>query len=76
MVVREAAHVVLTPNLFAVDVNVEHAACAFDQLGIHAELLFDRCRQTGGLGEVISLCAVFDGDHHCLISVRANLLKL
>ena len=64
MVVREAAHVVLTPNLFAVDVNVEHAAGALDQLGINAELLLDRSRQTGGLGKIISLRAIFDGDRH------------
>ena len=64
LVVGEAADVVLVPDLFAVHVNVKHAAHAFDQLGIHAELLLDRGRQTGGLGKIISLRAVLDGDDH------------
>lgn len=67
MVVGEAAHVMLAPDLLPVDVNVEHAAGAFDQLGIHAELFLNRSRQTGGLGKVVSLRAVFDGDGHSVI---------
>ena len=69
MVVGKAADVVLAPDLFAVDVNIEHAAGAFDQFGIHAELFLDRSRQTGGLGQVISLRAVLNGDVHRLTSV-------
>ncbi len=67
LVVGEAADVVLVPDLLAVYVNVEHAARTFDQLGIHVELLLDRCRQTGGLGEIVSLRAVFDGDRHGIL---------
>jgi hypothetical protein len=49
LVVGEAANVVLAPDLLAVHVDVEDAARALDQLGINAELLLDRSRQTGGL---------------------------
>lgn len=63
---REAADVVLAPDLRAVDVNVEDAAAALDQFGFHLEFALDRLRQTGGCGQVVSFTAVLDGDVHCL----------
>ena len=60
----EAADFLLVPDLRAVDVYVEHAATALDHLGVHAEFSFDRLRQTGGRGVVVSLHAVFDTDVH------------
>jgi hypothetical protein len=64
LVLREPAYVVLAPNLRAVDVNVEDAAGAFDQLRINAELLLDCFRQTGGCRKVVSLHAILDRDVH------------
>ena len=61
---REPANVVFAPNLGAVDVYVEHAAGALDQLRLDAELILDRPRQTGGRGIVVSLHAVFNRDIH------------
>ena len=68
VVFGEAPDLLLVPNLRAVDVNVENAARPFDQLRLHLELVFDRIRQTGGCGEIISLSAIFDGDLHLAIS--------
>jgi hypothetical protein len=48
----------------AVHGDVEHAAAAFDEFGLHAELCEDLRRQTGGPGEVVSTDAVLDGDSH------------
>jgi hypothetical protein len=61
---REAARVALAPNLRPVHMHVKHAAGAFDQLGIDAEFILDRLRQTGGCGKVVSLHAILDRDVH------------
>jgi hypothetical protein len=44
--------------------DVEYATGAADQLWLDAEFVFDRSRQTGGSGEVISNDAVFNDDVH------------
>ena len=64
VVLGEAPYVLLVPDLRAIDVNVENAARPFDQLRLHLELVFDRIRQTGGCGEIISLSTILDGDFH------------
>jgi hypothetical protein len=64
VVLREPADVVLAPDLRAVHVHVEHTAGTFDQLRRHLEGLLDLIRQTGGLGQIVSLGAVFDADLH------------
>ena len=43
--------------------DLENSGVAFDQRSVDAELLFQRSRRTGGLGEVASGGAVGDGDH-------------
>lgn|GEM_PF-3454494 len=63
-VLREAAYVVLAPDLRAVYVDIEDSACALDHFGVDAEFFFDCFRQTGGLGLIVSLHAVFDADFH------------
>ena len=60
----ESPYFVLVPDLHAVNVYVEHAAGAFDHLSVYVKLFFDRFRQTGGFGVVVSLYAVFDADVH------------
>jgi hypothetical protein len=54
----------LVPNLLAIDMYIEHPARTLNQLGIHVELFLDCCRQTGGLGKIVSLRAILDGDGH------------
>jgi hypothetical protein len=60
----EAPGPVLAVDQVAVDLHVEDATAAFDELGLNVELPFDRLRQTGGFGQVVSLSAVSDGDVH------------
>lgn len=64
IVLREAADVVFAPDLRAIDMDVKNAALAFDHLGVDAELVVNRLRQTGGSRVVVSLHAVFDADFH------------
>lgn len=61
---------VLAEDRFAVDDDVEHTATALDQLGLDADFLLDRSRQTGGIGVVVSFTAVGDRDGHALNSSR------
>ena len=51
-------------NELAVGLHVEDAFAALDECGFHAEGFPDLGRRTGGLGEVVSHAAVFDGDVH------------
>jgi len=44
--------------------DVENTAFTLDQFGIKSELVFDRGRQTGGPGQVVSLRAVLDAHLH------------
>ena len=65
---REAAGLVLRVDLATVDLHVEDAAVALDELhfnaGTGAQTFLDGGRQTGGLREIISAHAVLDGDVH------------
>ena len=55
---------VLREDRLALDHDVEHAALAGDNLGVHSELTLDRRRQTGGVWAVVSTNAIGDGDVH------------
>lgn len=55
------ADVVLAPDLFPVDMDVEDAARPLDQPGLDTECLINGFRQTGGRRLVVSFPAVFDG---------------
>jgi hypothetical protein len=48
----------------AVHFDVEDPAPARNQFGFNAFRVPDRIRQTGGFGQVVSLCAVCDADLH------------
>ena len=48
---------------FSRDGHLENPGVALDQRCFDAELLFQRSRRTGGLGEVASGGAIGDGDH-------------
>ncbi len=62
----EAVDVFFAPDLCAIDVYFEYATFALDHLRIDVEFLFDRLRQTGGSGVIISLHAVFNANFHGL----------
>ena len=66
IVLREAAGLELAVNHFAVDCYIKNTAPPFDQLTIDAVFCLDAGRQTGGLGQVVSLDAVLDADFHLL----------
>jgi hypothetical protein len=53
-------------NQFAVNRNVEHASRAFDELGFYTQCALYFGRQTGGLRQIVSGCAVSDGNLHDL----------
>jgi hypothetical protein len=60
----ETARLALAEDLLSIHHDVEDAAGAFDELGLGPGLLLNDFRQTGGLGVVVSLSAVRDGDLH------------
>ena len=70
---REAAGLALGVDPVSIDLDVEDPAIALDELGLDAELVFQRGRQTGGLGQVVSACAVGDGRSHTGIVARFGL---
>jgi hypothetical protein len=57
---REAVFLILGKNQFPVGRDFENTAAGFDQLGLHPRLFLDGLCQTGSLGVVISIIAVFD----------------
>ncbi len=71
---RETSGLVLRIDQLAVDFDIEDAASAFVQLGIHPRLCFDRVRQTDGLRGVVSLHAVRDRDPHDSDSISLSSL--
>jgi hypothetical protein len=64
VVANVSAGLVFGVDQRAVDLHVEDAAVAGDELGLRAELRFDRVRQTGGDGIVVSDLAELDGHVH------------
>lgn len=56
----------LRENLCAVDDDVEHTAGTLNHLRFNACFGFDRCRQTGGFGSVVSLNTICDRNLHIL----------
>ena len=50
--------------MLPIDLHVEDAARSLDQLGLDAEALLDRGRQTGGLRCIVSRDTVGDADLH------------
>ncbi len=68
LVLWKPAGFLLAVDQLAVDFDIEDAAAALDQLALDAEFALDRIRQTGGLGLVISLHAVFNRNVHSVSS--------
>ena len=63
-VLGESACIFLTVDELAVHLDVKDSAAARDHLDPNLELALDGVRQTDGLGLVVSLHAVFDGNVH------------
>lgn len=73
VVVGEPPGLVLGENQPAVGGHVKNALAAFHQLGIDAQPLFQLCRQTGGLGAVVSKSAIGNGDVHDVLAGVARM---
>ena len=70
--VRELPGLVLRVDEGAVDLDVEDAAPARDQLGVDAERFFQTGSQTDRFRLVVSGVAVGDGDFHGRARVRSD----
>lgn len=64
VVLGKAAGLFLAEQELIAGFHVENSAVAGDELCFDVVCVLDRGRQTGGLGEVISLGAVGDADLH------------
>ena len=60
----EAAGLVLAEDQVAVEADIEDPAGALDQFGFYPVFALDCLRQTGGLGQVVSLLTVLDRNVH------------
>lgn len=69
---REPARLVLGIDQLPIHGDIEDAAAALDQLRLDSRSLLDRVRQTGGVGEVVSLHAVCDRDVHRVLVSLSN----
>lgn len=67
-VLRKPIQFFLAEDEISIHTHLEYAASAFDEPGGDPVLLFYFGRQTGGLGCVVSLHAVFDTDFHDRLS--------
>ena len=74
LVSREAVGFVFAEDHLAIDDDVEDTAFAFDQRRIDSGCSFDRFRQTGGLGRVVSLHAIGNRNLHRQSSFGKNHL--
>ena len=72
MVLGKSAGLFLGVNQFAVGLDVEDTAGAFDQFRFDIQLFLERIRQTGGLGVIVSHHAVFDADVHGILSIGCS----
>ena len=71
---RKAMRLVLREDLLSVDLDVEDAALAGDDLGLQPELALNRGRQTGGLWPIVSTNAIGDGDVHTVTMINPRFL--
>ena len=69
----ESAGFLLAVDQLAVDFDVEDSPAALDEFDGDVEFGLDRVRQTGGLGRVVSLYAIFNGNVHVGPLIRRSL---
>ncbi len=70
---REAAGLFLAVDQLAVDLDVKDSPAAFDEFNVDVEFGLNRIRQTGGLGRVVSLYAILNGNVHVGPLIRRSL---
>jgi len=63
---REIAGLMFGIDQSAIQFHIKNAAFPFDQLRLHGVLFFQKFRQPGGTGIVISDNAVFNGYFHAV----------
>lgn len=61
---------ILGEDQLAVELHIENSVTSFDQIGFDLEFLLDSFRQTGGMGQIVSLHAVLDADLHMVNLAR------
>jgi hypothetical protein len=61
---RKAAGFMLRVDLPTVENHVKNATPTFNEFDLATCLCFDRFRQTGGFGLIVSLYAIGDGNRH------------
>ena len=71
---RESACFFLAVDQLAVDFDVEDSPAALDEFGVDVELGLNRVRQTGGLGRIVSLYAILNGNVHVGPLFRRSLV--
>lgn len=71
----ESSRVVFGENSLTIHHDVEYTASAFNQFDGVTGLLFDRGRQTGGLGAVVSLTAIGDRNVHRIVSFQIGVFR-
>ena len=74
VVFGKAVHFVFGENHLSVHDDIEDPAAAFDEFRLDAGVLLDRIRQTGGLGRVVSLYAILNGNVHVGPLFRRSLV--
>lgn len=67
---REDASDLFGIDQVAIGFDLKDAAHRFDQVRIFLQLAINFFRQTDGTGEIPSTPAVFNGDLHCLVSLK------
>jgi hypothetical protein len=70
-IIGKSSGLVLREQAGAIDIDVEDSAASADEFRPNAGLRFDRGRQTGGPGKVVSARAVRDPNFH-VASLRAE----
>jgi hypothetical protein len=60
LILREAVFFLLGKDEFPVSHDFKNAAAGLDQFGLHPRCFLDGRCQTGSLGVVVSIVAVFD----------------
>ncbi len=70
---RKSAGFLLAVDQLAIDFDVEDSPTAFDEFGGDVEFGLNGIRQTGGLGRVVSLYAIFNGNVHVGPLIRRSL---
>ena len=73
---REAVFRLFGKDQFVIGNNLKDTTARGNEFGFDAQFFFDLCRQTDGLGFVVSDLAILDGDLHVGLSGHDACLEL